>query len=391
LEHTNRTWLRSTQSDANSPATPSPARLILDACRNRFQLAADSDPKNASASGSVAASAGVIAAPSVATSLSSQRNTAAQQLTYDEIHSLAKIRRIIEGAAAEMHKQFEAEAARSDVNGAAATAATTKAATAAAAFDPYSLAMEDDTADSFPCTSVTVLIDDLVSLLVRFGASRTLAFLQALKSSPQQLALIAAVDLDGLAVMAPLQVGSGTGNEQAAHTAVSIHAHLAALASTTVSIRALRTAQGGDGSNLLATVHVTHRRTSGRMAHVVEEVEIQPTKGVVRKITAAATAAAAAASASSTATPSADSTAASSSSAAGAASSSSLAAQFGSSFSLDLTSKARSARAQTVLPYQHTGGDGASGVSSIDAEEELDDLLSDEDLDADDPDDDLDV
>ena len=377
LEHSSRFWLQPLPAASAAAATPAaaaaPQRLILDACRNRFLM-----PSAVAAADGATSVAAAVPAASEAVSLSSQQGTSVRVLANHEINDLRALRSIIETAAAAMHAEYEAAHA---TNPATATASAPAIPASSSSRDPFAAdGGASDGDSSFACASVSVLVDDVMSLVARFGASHTLAFLQTLKAAPQlRLAIMAAVDLDGLAALAPLHVGSGTANAQALHSHVGVHTHLSALASTTVSVRALRPLVGSAGA-LLATVDVLHKRASGKVSHVVEEVEVQPLRGLVRKVTAAAAAAAASAEERQ-------------GKSAANASTASVMQQFGASFSLDLTAKAKSARAQTVLPYQHTGQQSMSGdqqpTSSLDLVD--DDIISDDDHDFDDPDDDLDV
>ena len=376
MDHTARAW-----TSAPLPGGDSAPRLILDAVTLRFPLHDDAPAP----------------AASEPVSLPSQPGTSVQQLLPHEINNLATLRSIFERAAQRFTAEYEAAEKIAAALPAAAAAPSTAAAT-----DLFSLAGSDPSShDAAPsCSSVTVVVDDVVSMMVRFGTSPTLAFLQGLKSLHSCAAnVIAAVDMDGVAALGALAVGGCGG----AANQVSLHAHLSHLATTSIAIRSLRPVALGSsigGGLFQACVHVVHKRSSGRVSNVVEEVEMDVKAGVVRKVVSGPGATAEPGGKSAAAASAASSAA---SAAASAASTPSLAAQFGSSFSLDLSSKARSARAATVLPYQHTGQAGGwndaagpsaagGGGSSLDGPEEAEELmLSDDDQDFDDPDDDLEV
>lgn len=365
IEHSSQTWLHRT----NTTSVPNhllPERVIIDAYSQRFQI----DPNAA------------VASPSAPVAHTSLPHTSVHTLHTHELKNLYAIRSIIESTARDLHAAFDVRAAASP---------TPVASKPAASSNPY--ALDSETVEAFTCDTVTLFIDDLTSLFIRFGSSAVLSFLHGLKSSHLNFSILTSIDLDGLTTLVPLQSGSGTSNMQSQHTNASLHAHLTQLATTTVAIRSVATTTqknhhtnvGGGHTgpssihDLAYTVqlHLVHHRPSGKVTSVLEEMDIFPFLGSVKKVH----------------TPSVPkSTIASSipSTAASANTSGSLAQQFGSSFSLDLTNNAKSARANAILPYQHTGQAGQT--SSLDAQDEEEDLLTDEeDEDFDDPDDDLEV
>ena len=284
------------------------------------------------------------------------------------------MRTMIESQAQQFHAQYDVSVKSSP--------ASTIPPSSSTPINPY--ALESDQPETFICETVTLVIDDLFSLFARFGSSNVLAWLHALKSSPLNMSILATLDIDGLATLTPLNVGSGTGNFQASHVSASIHAHLVSLATTTIHIRSVIplatkvTASSPSSSHsadaFTLSVYLVHKRPSGKVTSVVEEMDVFVDDGLVKKVPGSGV--------NKSSLPS------STASTASTQPVGSLAQQFGSSFSLDLTSKAKSARAQTVLPYQHTA---EIGVSSLDAPEEDDLLSEDDDEDFDDPDDDLEI
>lgn len=344
MEHVAQSWL----SQPKVPPTNdlAPPRLILDASQNRFQLTGASIPS---------AAVGVADLP----------RTTVRTMHSHEIKSLSSMRSMIESAALDMHAQYSASQAAQPL--AADASAAVPPATPS---NPY--ALEEDEPESVSCDTVTLFIDDLMSLFARFGPSAVLPWLNTLKSSRANLGIIAGVDLDGITTLGTTM--DGTNNGTMAPT--SVRAHLSHLATTTVSILSMHPLPSSSSAAFAINVHIVHKRPSGKVTNVSESLEVRARDGVVKKLPVSHLDAPPPNSSASTA-------------ASTAASTGSLAQQFGSSFSLDLTSTAKSARAKAVLPYAHMANVGA--VASLDVQDDDDLLDEDEDEDFDDPDDDLEI
>jgi len=381
VEHTAEQWMAGdgvvqplpvpSSFSSSSSSTPLP-RLILDGCRRRYTI----DEEDATQSSASRNGGDATPAP--------HSDTQVERLERHELYDMSALLSRIESTAKQMHQQYHAmERDRK----ATATPSSTTTSTAASA-DPADADESVDSERAFVCSSVSILIDDLSSLMVRAGATAVLAFLQALQRSKQKLLVIAGLDADVLAALPPMQVGSGRGNQQPMHAQLPIQSQLMQLASTFIAIRGVQpmpkvastststSTPSSSSPSFLMHIQLLHTRPSGKVTQVSESILLQPHRGSCTKPPASAVNAAHVAEREK------------SNDAESASSPTSLAQQFGSTFSLDLSSKAQTARAQTILPYQHTG----QQLGAIDSLADEDDIIeSDDDEDLDDPDDDLDV